>query len=149
MSGMFWGASLPTTGFSLPAGFGSAALDMQVMFRDANLPTTNFILPSGFGSSATRMQSMFWDATLPDNFVLPAGFGSSATGMVAMFWGAKLNGDIDWSGTDLTASAALKGDMFNGTTWNGHFVLAQNQDSVDWLIDGTGADATNVKIKGS
>jgi hypothetical protein len=149
MNNMFYNASLPTTSFDLPNGFGSVALNMQTMFRNADLPTTNFNLPDGFGSAATDMNNMFAWATIPINFSLGTGFGSVATNIYYMFAWASLNGDIDWSGTNLTNSTAIKSNIFIGVTWNGHFVLAQNQGSVDWLIDGTGADATNVKIKGS
>jgi hypothetical protein len=145
---MFEGASLPITSFTLPAGFGSTATNMSSMFTDTTL-LAGFELPDGFGSKATDTTWMFENANLPANFVLPTGFGSVVIDMSDMFQYAVLNGDIDWSGTDLTASTATKGNLFNIITWNGHFILAQNQTSVDWLIDGTGAGATNVKVKGS
>jgi hypothetical protein len=87
---MFFDASLPTTNLSLPAGFGSAATNINNMFFNASLPTTNLSLPAGFGSLAQDMSSMFRLATLPDNFVLPAGFGSLATNISNMFFDASL-----------------------------------------------------------
>jgi hypothetical protein len=144
---IFSGATFDA-GLTIPDNFAPNATSLQYMFGNARFlgPLT---IGSGFGQNATDVSSLFSNAEFSSGVELPAGLGQAATNMDYMFSGVRLSGDIDWSGTDLTASAATKANMFNNTTWNGYFMLAQNQTSVDWLIDGTGADATNVKVKGS
>ncbi|MDR3128606.1 MAG: S-layer homology domain-containing protein [Bifidobacteriaceae bacterium] len=147
MRGMFAGTTFPA-GFILPAGFGSMALDMNYMFYKVEFPN-NFTFPTWFGSAALNMDNMFQNVTIPSSFTFPAEFGSAATSMQSMFSDATLNGDIDWSDTDLTNSTADNMAMFYNIVWNGHFILAQNQDSVDWLTRRTYATTDNVKVKGS
>ncbi|MDR3152668.1 MAG: BspA family leucine-rich repeat surface protein [Bifidobacteriaceae bacterium] len=148
MNNMFYNAILPKD-MELPAGFGSTALYMTYMFRNAIIPVF-FSLPAGFGSVAAHIDGMFNGATVKGfeyRFSLPVGFGSQATDMSNMFENAVLESDIDWSGTDLSNLAASKTDMFANTTWNSHFILVQNQSSVNWLTDGTGASFANVKVE--
>ncbi|MDR3152078.1 MAG: S-layer homology domain-containing protein [Bifidobacteriaceae bacterium] len=137
------------SGFSFPAGFGSAATNMNAMFDSASFPS-GFSLPQGFGSVATSMITMFQGVAFASDFSLPQGFGNVALDMSLIFADALLNGDIDWSGVDFTNKTGVeKYNMFIQTSWQGHFVLAKNQGSVDWLINGTEATAANVKVKGS
>jgi hypothetical protein len=135
-------------GITLPAEFGNSATNIYATFANTILPD-GFTLPPSFGKVATDMNAIFLNATLLSKLTLPPDFGKVATSMDAMFFNATLNGDIDWSGTNLSNSQATKNDTFQNTKWNNHFILAQNQGSVDWLTNGTGATKDNVKIKGS
>ncbi|MDR3128407.1 MAG: S-layer homology domain-containing protein [Bifidobacteriaceae bacterium] len=119
----------------------------EYMFQRATI-SGNLTIGTNFVPKCFNINNLFSETTISNDLVLPNGFGSAATNMSNMFRDAKLNGDIDWSGTNLSVSTATKTNMFTGTVWNGHFILAQNQASVNWLIDNTGAAATNVKVKG-
>ncbi|MDR3128431.1 MAG: S-layer homology domain-containing protein [Bifidobacteriaceae bacterium] len=149
ISFMFYKESRSSINLTIGNNFAPNAANISYMFYNAVL-SNGFILPAGFGSTATNIESLFNGATLPVGFTLPAGLGKIAQSMSYMFSSATLNGDIDWSGTDFTASTASKSGMFASTTWNNHFALAQNQISANWLINGTSlSDNTRVKVKGS
>jgi hypothetical protein len=125
----------------------SGITDMSYMFRGSKLK--NIPLPAGFGQTTTDMSNMFLNTSLPTtNFSLPAGFGSKAVSMITMFNWTTLNSDIDWSDTDLSLSVALKFNMFNNTTWNGHFIYVQNEGSKTFLITNSSiSDNTRIKVK--
>ncbi|MDR3128406.1 MAG: S-layer homology domain-containing protein [Bifidobacteriaceae bacterium] len=144
--GIFSNATF-NAGLTIPDNFASNATNLQFILGNAKFlgPLT---IGSGFASRATNISNIFNGTQFFAGVVLPTQFGSMAQNMNSLFQGAILNGDIDWSGTNLSISTATKTNMFTGTVWNGHFILAQNQASVNWLIDNTGAAAANVKVKG-
>jgi hypothetical protein len=147
MTGLFYDSILKSTPV-WAAGFGSTSVDMKGAFLSTTLPS-GFTLPQGFGSQASDMEHMFENASLPANFVFPAGFGAVATDMNRMFTGATLNGDIDWSGTDLPASVVSKTNMFARTVWNNHVIYVLNAASRTFLItDSSLSDVSRIKVKG-
>jgi hypothetical protein len=120
---------------------------MAYMCQNATIPN-NFIFPAGFGSEALDINNIFASATLPTGFSLPDKFGQAATDMKWMFRYTILNGDIDWSGTDLTNLTSDKDYMFYNTTWNGHFIYVQNEGSRTFLITNSSiSDNTRIQVK--
>ncbi|MDR3116881.1 MAG: S-layer homology domain-containing protein [Bifidobacteriaceae bacterium] len=127
----------------------SFVANMSDMFEDSKLKS-DLIWSTNFGSVATNMGNMFRGATLLDGLVLPDRFGAVARNMNSMFNGATLDGDIDWSGTDLSASTVSKTNMFQNTVWGGHYILVQNSASRTFLLTGSGlSDIFRIKVKGA
>ncbi|MDR3152077.1 MAG: S-layer homology domain-containing protein [Bifidobacteriaceae bacterium] len=101
-------------------------------------------------SSIVNMSGMFESTSLPRGLTFPAGFGSAVLDGSGMFEGALFNGSIDWSGTDLTNSRASKTHMFTNVIWNNWFMIVQNENSRNFLINGSDiSDSSNVRVKGT